>query len=115
MIEASKVTIPSRSGFAPKPTQQLIEDSVTITPASTASSADPFALSTSHAPLFASRPVSHVEMTTGRPATVTGLVPAAIARLPVIIPSEPNKEDCKKKRLFSIFALNWLLELKLTD
>jgi len=102
MIDASRVTKPSRSGFAPKPTQQLIVDSVTFTPASTASRADPFRLSTSQAPLFAAIPVSHVEMTTGCPVTAAALAGAATARLPVSNPNEPNKEDCKNHRLFTI-------------
>jgi hypothetical protein len=62
---ASKVTIPSLSGLAPKPTQQLISDSITITPFSTASIALPFVLRISHAAILALNPASQVEITTG--------------------------------------------------
>src|SRR5580692_4478924 len=75
MIQASSVTWPSRSGLAPRPTQQLTEDSVTLTPASTASRAEPLRPSTSQAPLFAARPVSQVEMTTGPPGAGPGEAP----------------------------------------
>src|SRR5579871_5984021 len=108
MIDASSVTNPSLSGLAPRPTQQLVVDSVTITPASTASSADPLLPSTAHAPLFAANPVSHVEITTGclataasGPATPAGTL--AIPFFPNKIPRALTKEDCKKNRLLSIY------------
>lgn len=65
MMQASRVTIPSRSGLPPRPTQQFWLASVTITPFSTASRAVPARLNTSQAPLLASTPASQVEITTG--------------------------------------------------
>src|SRR4029079_5105027 len=61
----------SRSGLAPRPTQQPCSDSVTITPASTASNARPPFLRISQAPLFAFRPESQVDITIGLPLTVS--------------------------------------------
>src|ERR1700760_4788070 len=116
MILASRVTNPSRSGLAPSPTQQLMEDSVTLTPASTASRAEPFRLSTSQAPLLAASPVSQVEMTTGCPSTrpssasspeavfdrpcasTVGPGPAAPAFFVSNNPNDPNRDECKKER-----------------
>src|SRR6185437_11039665 len=101
MMLASRVTCPSRSGLAPKPTQQLIDDSVIFTPASTASSALPPRPSTSQAPLLASLPVSQVEMTTGFPVTIQlseWRAAATAAVLPSNSPSELINEDCKNFR-----------------
>src|ERR1700679_456443 len=108
MILASSVTKPSRSGLAPNPTQQLREDSVTFTPASTASNALPLLPSTSQAPLLAARPASQVEMTTGLPVTLsanagaapagpaTGFCPSTTAACVFFAsskPSEPKNEE----------------------
>src|SRR5579871_1500682 len=107
MMLASRVTNPSRSGLAPNPTQQLMEDSVTLTPASTASSADPLLPNTAHAPLLASIPVSQVEMTTGCPVTLNkeeASVEATIA--PAFLanksPRDPSIEECKNLRRSAI-------------
>ena len=64
-MDASNVTIPSLSGLAPKPTQQLSSFSVIITPCSTASKAFPPFFKTSHAATFALNPASHVDATIG--------------------------------------------------
>src|SRR6201994_3894685 len=100
MILASRVTNPSRSGLAPSPTQQLMEDSVTLTPASTASRAEPFRLSTSQAPLLAANPVSQVEMTTGCPVTLEPASTGAAAPAFFVSnnPNDPNRDECKKER-----------------
>src|ERR1700761_4559866 len=107
---ASSVTCPSRSGLAPKPTQQLIDDSVTRTPASTASSALPFLPNTSQAPLFAATPVSQVESTTGFPTTLapacTSSTTAASAFLFIKTPSDPRNDDCKNFLRLDMFYLN---------
>src|SRR5262249_8870873 len=93
MMLASSVTKPSRSGLAFKPTQQFCDASVTITPCSTASSALPPLLNTSHAALLASRPASQVEITTG-PALVPVNPPARdfFDSKPT---NEVNAETCK--------------------
>ena len=65
MMDASNVTIPSLSGFAPSPTQQLSSFSVTMTPCSTASKALPPLFNTSQAATFALNPASQVDATIG--------------------------------------------------
>jgi hypothetical protein len=65
MIQASKVTFPSLSGYPPKPTQQSILFSMCLAPASTASKALPFLLNISHAAALTGIPLSHVEITIG--------------------------------------------------
>ena len=65
MMQASRVTNPSRSGFAPNPTQQFSSDSVTITPFSTASSARPPERKIFQAAAFAAIPASQVDITRG--------------------------------------------------
>src|ERR1700755_471119 len=106
MILASRVTNPSRSGLAPSPTQQLMEDSVTLTPASTASRAEPFRLNTSQAPLLAASPVSQVEITIGCPITLSSLSMDASEAAPAFFvsnnPNDPKKEECKKERRLDI-------------
>ena len=95
IIDASRVTKPSRSGLAPSPTQQFWEDSVTITPASTASRALPPLPSIFQAPLFASIPASQVETTRGWFCqTVLGLRDFHLRGKE--IPAKPSREDCKK-------------------
>ena len=64
-MDASNVTIPSLSGLAPNPTQQLSSFSVTITPCSTASKAFPPFFKTAQAATFALNPASHVDATIG--------------------------------------------------
>ena len=65
-MQASNVTLPSRSGKPPIPTVALLGSfSVTITPFSTASTAFPFLLKTSQAAALASFPWFQVEMTIG--------------------------------------------------
>src|SRR5689334_11212395 len=65
LVRSTRVTIPSLSGLAPIPTQQLIVFSVTITPASTASKALPLLFNICHAALFALIPSFHVDITIG--------------------------------------------------
>jgi hypothetical protein len=66
MMHESRVTLPSRSGSPPYPTELIAGlPSVILAPASTASSARPDADSIFHASLFASIPKFQVEMTTG--------------------------------------------------
>src|SRR6187549_3485987 len=89
MIHASRVTKPSRSGLAPRPTQQFCEASVTITPCSTASSALLPAPSTFQAPMFASSPASQVDITMGLP--FIGSFVATI--LPDITATDPTSDD----------------------
>src|SRR5258708_5707611 len=104
MILASSVTKPSRSGLAPNPTQQLGEDSVTFTPASTASSALPLLPRTSQAPLLAATPASQVDMTTGLPVTVTGPAKAAaVLFFANSKPSEPKNEEARNFRRLDMF------------
>src|SRR4030095_544843 len=90
---ASSVTNPSRSGLAPRPTQQFCEFSVTITPFSTASIAFPFLLKTSQAALLAASPASQVEITTGFPATIC-CGGAAITFFPTKAAKEVKAEAC---------------------
>ena len=66
MMQASRVTCPSRSGLPPIPTLLLAKSaSVTRTPCSTASTALPPLLSISHAARLASKPCTHVDKTIG--------------------------------------------------
>ena len=66
MMQASSVTVPSRSGLPPRPTQQFWEASVTRTPASTASRAAPLRLRICQAAWLAATPSFQVEMARGR-------------------------------------------------
>ena len=66
IIQASRVTCPSRSGLPPKPTERLVKSlSVTATPFCTASKALPPDERIDHAPAFASIPWFHVLRTRG--------------------------------------------------
>src|SRR5687768_14596678 len=66
MIQASRVTCPSRSGSPPYHTLRLDgSPSGIFTPASTASTDRPFSDKTFHAAPLASLPKSQVETTTG--------------------------------------------------
>src|SRR5258705_9853122 len=91
IMQASRVTKPSRSGLALRPTQQFWESSVTITPFSTASIAFPFLLKISQAALLAASPASQVEITTGLPVIVP-CVWVAIILLPNKVEKEVNAE-----------------------
>src|SRR4030095_6497238 len=97
IMDASSVTNPSRSGLAPRPTQQLIEDSVTLTPSSTASHALPPLLRIFHSALLASKPVLQVEITIGLPFTRTFLNPIAEATILLFTRTATllNKDDCR--------------------
>src|SRR5450432_20326 len=105
MMQASRVTKPSRSGLAPNPTQQLCSASVTITPASTASSALPPLPSISQAPLLALRPASQVEITIGIPFTTVYFSCCAKVLFANNTASELNKDDCKNILLLAIIQL----------
>src|SRR5574343_1123862 len=89
IIDASSVTNPSLSGLAPKPTQQFISFSVTITPCSTASSARPLFFKTFHAALLARIPASQVDKTIGFLLAYLGAKPAR-EKLP-----KPRLPTCK--------------------
>ena len=65
MMQESRVTRPSRSGHAARPTQQLGSFSDARPAASTASSDRPFFCKTGQAALFAVIPLSQVDTTTG--------------------------------------------------
>ena len=68
MMQASSVTCPSSSGRPPYPTDcDSGSASGTRTPASTASSAEPFCLKTAIAASFAGKPWFQVEITIGFP------------------------------------------------
>src|SRR5687768_18657 len=103
-MQASNVTKPSRSGLAPKPTQQFCEASVTITPCSTASRALPPAPNIFHAALLASSPASQVEMTIAFPfiELVSSLASAILA---VNIAAELNTDDAMNFLRFIIVYL----------
>src|SRR5450432_159523 len=109
MMQASSVTKPSLSGLAPNPTQQLCSASVTITPASTASSALPPLPNISHAPLLAFNPASQVEITMGLPVITGYVVSCATIFLPYNTVIELNKDDCKNFLLLAI--IQWFEKL----
>src|SRR5688572_1594489 len=92
IIHASKVTNPSRSGLAPRPTQQFCDASVTITPCSTASRARPPTPRTFQAALLASRPASQVDITMALP--LTGIIDSSPpTTLPDSTAADPNTDE----------------------
>src|ERR1017187_9816414 len=97
MIQESKVTIPSLSGYPPSPTQQLIIPSAWRAPASTASKALPLADKTIQASVFTSFPVSQVETTIGFVCIVL------LLKIPFTESKGAERlESCKNFLLFSI-------------
>ena len=99
MMQLSNVTIPSLSGYPPKPTQQLISFSMCMAPASTASNALPFADNIFHASAFTGIPLSQVEITIGFVVSSKSLAKDFFA----VSNGAVNAESCKNFLRFMFF------------